>query len=214
MTAQPSKSPRPRTRRANSDRSRSRTHRRDAASTKARLLASARRLFLSQGFTGTGLRQIAAEAGVDVTLVRRYFGSKQQLFLDATDLDTDIQQIWTATQDEIPHLLIRRVLATHDAADAPLFALLRSSGDAAVVRRLVEQLDRGLTQPLAETIDAPDRQLRADLITALLLGVGVIRTLLKKRPIVDADEAEIAKLFDQAFQAIAKPGERSVPPHA
>ena len=46
--------------------------RRDSAVTRARLLDAARELFLRQGYRATGLREVSARAGVDVTLVRRY----------------------------------------------------------------------------------------------------------------------------------------------
>lgn len=176
--------------------------RRDAAGTRARLLAAARTLFLRQGYAATGLRQIAADAGVDVTLVRRYFGSKRQLFVEATDLGEDADQIWSADGAQIPALLIRRVLAAPADADVPLFALLRSSGDPEVVERLTEQLDRSLTGPLAERVDADDARLRADLVTALMVGVGVLRTLLRKEPIASADDDRLTELFERAFRAL------------
>lgn len=176
--------------------------RRDAAGTRARLLSAARTLFLRQGYAATGLRQIAADAGVDVTLVRRYFGSKRQLFIEATDLGEDTERIWSAADAEIPSLLIRRVLAAADDADVPLFALLRSSGDPEVVERLTEQLDRSLTGPLAELVDADDARLRADLVTALMVGVGVLRTLLHKEPLAGADDDRLTELFERAFRAL------------
>ena len=48
--------------------------RRDAATTRVRLLDAARELFLARGYDAIGLREVAAKAGVDVTLIRRYFG--------------------------------------------------------------------------------------------------------------------------------------------
>lgn len=180
--------------------------RRDAAGTRARLLSAARTLFLRQGYAATGLRQIAADAGVDVTLVRRYFGSKRQLFIEATDLGEDTERIWSAADAEIPSLLIRRVLAAADDADVPLFALLRSSGDPEVVERLTEQLDRSLTGPLAELVDADDARLRADLVTALMVGIGVLRTLLHKEPLAGADEDRLTELFVRAFHSLTADG--------
>ena len=47
---------------------------------KERIIEVAERLFAKRGYDGVSLRQITREAGVDVALVKYYFGSKQGLF--------------------------------------------------------------------------------------------------------------------------------------
>jgi AcrR family transcriptional regulator len=178
--------------------------RRDAAATRARLLDAARELFLGQGYNAVGLREVAAKAGVDVTLVRRYFGSKQRLFTEATDVSQDTAEIRTAADENVGQQMIARVLGARRDADAPLFALLRSSGDPSVVARLNAQLDQGLTRNLAKRITADRRRIRADMVTALLLGIGVQRVLLQKKPMASARDDEIAAVFLEAFEAITK----------
>ena len=54
---------------------------RNAAATQERLLACARRRFLQESYDNVGLREIAGDAGVDVALIARYFGSKEELQL-------------------------------------------------------------------------------------------------------------------------------------
>ncbi|HZA12322.1 TetR/AcrR family transcriptional regulator [Mycobacterium sp.] len=177
---------------------------RDAAATKARLLDAARQLFLRHGYRATGLREVAAKAGVDVTLVRRYFGSKQQLFIDATDVSENVDAVRRAPDDAVGRQLITHVLRARRDVDAPLFALLRSSGDPAVVARLNAQLEAGLTGNLAKRISADRPRLRADMVTALLLGIGVQRTLLNKNPMASARDDDIAAVFLEAFETITK----------
>jgi AcrR family transcriptional regulator len=53
---------------------------RDAAATRANLLAAATARFASEAYDSVSLRAIAADAGVDVSLVSRYFGGKEELF--------------------------------------------------------------------------------------------------------------------------------------
>jgi AcrR family transcriptional regulator len=178
--------------------------RRNAAATRARLLDAARELFLRQGYQATGLREVAAKAGVDVTLVRRYFGSKQQLFTEATDVSENVEAIRQADDSVVGDELIANVLRARQDIDAPLFALLRSSGDADVVARVNAQLETGLTRNLAKRITADHPRLRADMVTALLLGIGVQRALLNKEPIASARDSEIAHVFLEAFEAITK----------
>ena len=178
--------------------------RRDATATRTRLLEAARELFLRHGYSGVGLREVAAKAGVDVTLVRRYFGSKQRLFAEATDVSENVEELRKSADDALGQQMIARVLAARRDVDAPLFALLRSSADPAVVARLNSQLDEGLTRNLAKRITADRGRIRADMVTALLLGIGVQRVLLRKKPMASAHDDDIAAVFLEAFEAITK----------
>lgn len=178
--------------------------RRNAAATRARLLQAAREQFLRHGYRATSLRSVAAQAGVDVMLIRRYFGSKEELFTAATDISDNVEAVRRAADDTVGNVLIERVLRARQDVDAPLFALLRSSGDPAVVARLNRQLETGLTRNLAKRIEADQPRLRADMVTALLLGIGVLRTLLNKEPLATADDRDIAVIFTEAFATLTK----------
>lgn len=48
--------------------------------TRARLLDKAEELFSEHGFEGTSVRQLAGEAGVNISMISYYFGSKEKLF--------------------------------------------------------------------------------------------------------------------------------------
>lgn len=48
-----------------------------------RIITAAQESFIAVGYTGSTLRGIAAEAGVDHTLVNYYFGTKENLFSEA-----------------------------------------------------------------------------------------------------------------------------------
>lgn len=53
---------------------------RPASERREAILATAQALFSRYGYRGVALRQIAAEAGVSLTLLNHYFGAKHQLF--------------------------------------------------------------------------------------------------------------------------------------
>ena len=57
--------------------------RRDAAATRAAILEAAQAQFARLGYDRAALRDIAAEAGADVALIKRYFGGKEALFTEA-----------------------------------------------------------------------------------------------------------------------------------
>src|SRR5580700_4618317 len=56
---------------------------RDAEATRAAILEAAKGQFALLGYDCAVLRDIAREAGVDVALVKRYFGGKEALFMEA-----------------------------------------------------------------------------------------------------------------------------------
>jgi AcrR family transcriptional regulator len=53
--------------------------------TKQRILDTAERLFADQGYAGTSMRQVIADAGVNLAAIHYHFGSKEEL-LDAVVL--------------------------------------------------------------------------------------------------------------------------------
>ena len=59
-----------------------------AAATRERILQGALRAFADGGYRGTSVPAIAAEAGVSVGLIYRYFESKAELFLSMCEQET------------------------------------------------------------------------------------------------------------------------------
>jgi Tetracyclin repressor-like, C-terminal domain len=127
-----------------------------------------------------------------------------RLGLGEADISDNVPAARRAADHTVGPLLIERVLQARRDIDAPLFALLRSSGDPEVVARLNRQLETGLTRNLAGRITADQPRLRADMVTALLLGIGVLQVLLDKEPIATADDRDIATIFSAAFYSLTK----------
>ncbi|MBA8923213.1 AcrR family transcriptional regulator [Kutzneria viridogrisea] len=175
---------------------------RDAAATRLKLLIAARTLFLQHGKDAVGLRAIAAQAGVDVMLIRRYFGGKQQLFDEATAFGDHLAGQWQRDLPEIVDWLLR-VTTTDDLERHPtLFALLRSSGDPAVTERVNQRVDEVVTRPLAARIELPDAELRADLVCAMVIGLGVMRTVLGKDPLCGATAEELREPLTEVLTTL------------
>src|SRR3954453_22089040 len=67
-----------------------------AERTRAAILRAARERFAADGYEGTTIRAVAAAAGVDPSMVMRYYGSKQGLFAAAAEFDLalpDLSQV-------------------------------------------------------------------------------------------------------------------------
>lgn len=184
------------------------SRRRDKAATKAALLEAARRRFAQHGFDGTGVRDIAADAGVDPTLIFRYFGSKQDLFTAAVHTEVPPGLGRGADPAVLARLLVRDVVFTDAAADGgehPLLVMLRSAGRPEVRARLREAVCGDYLAAFAEAVDAPDAALRAELVGAFLLGMGLMRSVVGTPELSEAEFADVDALVDAVAAALTRP---------
>lgn len=173
---------------------------RNAERTRARILAAAADRFARDGYEQVGVRDIAADAGVDAALVCRYFGSKEDLFA---------QVVAGAGRDPMEILAGGRAGFGERAARA----LLRPDGDSAAkgmdfiklairsaasptARRLVRQrLDEVFMTPFAAWAGGEDGRARARLVASVLMGAAVVRGVLSDsaEPEAERDDA-VARL--------------------
>jgi AcrR family transcriptional regulator len=183
--------------------------RRDRAATRSALLDAARRRFAEHGFDGTGVRDIAADAGVDPTLIFRYFGSKKDLFAEAAKGEVpEGLGAPGAGPVELADALVREVVLGDRPASAgehPLLLMLRSAGRPEVRARLHEEVCDRYLADLATRFDGEDAALRAELVGALLLGMGVMRDVVGSPVLPAADFERVRALVADMVGALAKP---------
>ncbi|HEY4021778.1 MAG TPA: TetR family transcriptional regulator [Pseudonocardiaceae bacterium] len=177
--------------------------RRDADATRAALLAAARDLFAERGFEQTTVRDIAARAGVNQALLFRYFGSKDGLF-DATMTNSSRQLI----NETPPELLLLRTMQRMFAPDAPtadaspFYAVRRSAAHKGAKSMVRDEAGSEFAAVLASLTDAPNAELRADLVLSWILGIGLLRYVLVKEPIAHADTDELIDCVLKAASAL------------
>ncbi len=195
------------------------TRRRDKAATRAALLEAARRRFAEHGYDGTGVRDIAADAGVDATLIFRYFGSKRELFAEAVHIEIpqglgrDPRRGLASLTDE---LLGRVVFTDHGGPESehPLLVMLRSTGRPEVRSRLRDQLCADYLADFSERFGADDARLRSELVGALLVGIGLMRSVVGSPALSEASFDQTRGLVAAMVTALQDdaPGERGAPP--
>ncbi|GIJ45165.1 TetR family transcriptional regulator [Virgisporangium aliadipatigenens] len=169
--------------------------RRDAAATREALLGAARDLISRHGVEGTSTRDIATAAGVNQTLVYRYFGSKEKLITEAIDNSgTTGEKIIAETPlDELPRALLEHILDASAARRTNSYSALLSSTNDDTLRELVRgKLEKAFTVGLAARLAGPDAALRAELVIALLSGIALLRDKLGTKAISAAGREEIA----------------------
>ncbi|MEU6544435.1 TetR family transcriptional regulator [Streptomyces sp. NPDC046859] len=176
-------------------RRRGRPPRTESAGTRERILDAAREEFSERGYEKTSVRGIAKAAGVDPALVHHYFGTKEQVFEAAVEVALVPalkvrDAVLAAPLDDVGERMTRFLfgLWENPATRKPLLAIVRSAVTnevaATVFRRLVASQ---LLRRIAGEIDAPDAELRAELAAAQLVGIAMMRYVIKIEPIASAD---------------------------
>ncbi|GAB3189464.1 TetR family transcriptional regulator [Micromonospora palomenae] len=183
-----------------------RHRRRDAAATRAALLHAARSLMARHGVEGTSTRDVAAAAGVNQTLVYRYFGSKEKLFAEAACAGAESPNIVTKTPlAELPRALLDRALDLTQAEESgDLAALVGAANDEHVRAVLRDRIEKSFGA-LAARLDGPDADLRAELVAAILIGVGLLRHKIGTTATSTADRETLAIYVDRMMATLIRP---------
>lgn len=179
--------------------------RRNAGETRARLLESARFLFTQKGYEGVGLREICGNAGVDQSLVKRYFGSKLQLFNECFDTGLGMHEILSGSKEnlgrEVADYYINKPKVS-DGFDATM-ALLRSiGGDEAVNLQLREMIETQFITRLADLIGGQNAEQRAAFIISQIVGFDVLRRVLGVEAMSDEHKTKIRNGWARQIQAL------------
>ncbi|WP_326579291.1 TetR family transcriptional regulator [Streptomyces sp. NBC_00487] len=187
----------------------SRTEAADTPATRDRILAAAREEFSERGYDKTSVRGIAKAAGVDSALVHHYFGTKDQVFEAAVTLSfapamEAPKAVEEGPLDGVGERLTRFVFGVWEnpATRAPLLAIVRSAVNneaaAAVFRRIIATQ---VLRRIAGRLDVPDAELRAELAAAQLVGIAMLRYVIKVEPLASADPERIIERVAPVVQA-------------
>ena len=179
--------------------------RRDAAATRSAIFEAATRRFAYQGYQCAGVREIAADAGVDAAMVNRYFGSKEGLFTEVVERAFDIRYLVEGDPATLAERLARKmVYGREDSADErpiPLLLMLRSATEPRAADLIRTSLERNLLRPLAECLDGTDAEVRSTLVIAQCMGFAIMNQMLRPRALTEARQAELLDLLKPSLAA-------------
>jgi AcrR family transcriptional regulator len=177
-----------------------------AGGTREKILAAARSHFSEAGYEGGTVRGIASAAAVDPSLVLHYFGSKEGVFRAAMDFPIDpaefIPRLLAPGLDGLGERLTRFFLDTWDSpAGQPLLGLIRSvvgNEDAAAMMR--EFIGREVLARIARALEVDKPQLRASLAASSMIGLAMVRYVIKLEPLASTPSDQIAEWVGPAVQ--------------
>jgi AcrR family transcriptional regulator len=163
---------------------------RNAAQTRADILAAARLRFGSDGYQSTTLRAVAADVGIDPALIIRYFGTKQALFAEAAEFTIDLPDLSAVDHDEIADVLLSRFFAVWER-DTTFVALLRAAMTSETAADTMRKVFAAQVAPAFAAV-APDHPAqRAGLIGALVIGLATTRYVLANPAVADLTRQEV-----------------------
>jgi AcrR family transcriptional regulator len=179
----------------------SRSGRRPGVSgTRERIIDCARRAFATRGYDATTLRVIAADAAVDPSLLIHYFKSKQGLFVEAMGFpirpSETLSELAAVPLRQASERLVTIFVAMIDSEQSrnAMLALVRSAvsnEQAATVLR--EFVTAELLSIIATLTPHDDAALRASLVASQLVGIAMLRHVVRVGPLARAaPEAVVA----------------------
>lgn len=180
------------------------------ASTRERILQAAMLRFSKASYEETGLRDIAADVDVDVAYVHRCFGSKERLFAEVIASLLQTRRFLEDNRGDLASGLTRRALAraprTSDEV-SPIEVIVRSLMSPAAAPVLRDYLCREVIDPLAVKLKHSDNR-RASVIAALLVGTGILRSVLRIEPMTEPEGGPLEAIIEQAIAFMAE-GQRA-----
>jgi AcrR family transcriptional regulator len=151
--------------------------RRNAGTTRERLLKAAIELFAERGFDRATVRDIGERAGVDPALIARYFGGKTELYIETLQNRSDTLPGDLLDSGRLGQLIDR---LTRQHPGPILQAAVRSHDDDKAQSAAIAELHRRLISPLRERFvreGRSDPELRAEVIVAAFIGISLARSI-------------------------------------
>lgn len=169
--------------------------------TRAAILAAARDRFAADGYERATIRAIAAEADIDPSLVMRYFGNKEGLFVAASAFDVRLPEVDPAGEESAGTQLARHLLARWEEDDV-LVALLRVAVTHPAGAERVQEVFATQILPTvrALTPDPAQAEQRAALVGSQVLGIALTRYVLRLGPATALSPEELVAWLGPTLQ--------------
>jgi AcrR family transcriptional regulator len=182
-----------------------------SSGTRQLILDAARARFAKDGYAGATIRKIAADAGVDASLVMQFFGSKNELFAAVMSITptslTRFSDAFDGPHDTVGERVTRSFFAVWDGDprdSQPLLAMLRAAiSSEQATGPFRDFIQSRVTDALAPRLqDDEDATIHAGLVASMLVGVIVGRRIVGVGTLADADLETLIGLIAPAVQSI------------
>lgn len=172
---------------------------------RAAILDAAREQFAAKGYVGASVRGIARQADVDPALVHHYFGTKEQVFVEAMALPFDPAEMLPAALAGDPaglgERLVRLFLRVWADPDfrTPMLGMVRSAFTSEQGAMLLREFVGSALLSRVGAV-APVEPLRVEAAAAQMVGVVILRHVVRLEPLASAPEDEIVAMVGPTIQ--------------
>ena len=179
---------------------------RDADATRAAILEAGKAQFARLGYDRTVMRDIAAEAGVDVALIKRYFGGKEGLFTAAlkASFRPDRLLAWDRRTfaSEIATMMADGAHVDEERAHSFQF-LLRAATSPTTAPLLNVAIQERFLGPIRDWLGGDDAPARARVLAATFIGFLVER-LIRDKPLAGRERKVFILQATAIFDSIVR----------
>lgn len=152
---------------------------RNAAATRAAILAAARARFAQEGYDIASIRGIASEAGIDPALVLRYFGSKDELLAAVLDEGGSVADLLDGPREAFGARVAQRLLLdpAEDHKLDILLIILRSASSPKAGPMVRRNTQVRFYQPMEAWLGGADAVVRSRTVGAIIMGAAMSRAI-------------------------------------
>ena len=168
--------------------------------TRAAILRAAKERFAADGYERATIRAIAAEAGIDPSMVMRYYGSKENLFARAAQFDLRLPDLSAVPRSKLGETLTRTFLDRWGESDA-LPIMLRAAMTNTTAAGQLQAIYRDQVAASVAAI-APPAEVweRAAMVATQVLGLAICRYVLKFPPLAEMPGDQVVARFSPTLQ--------------
>ena len=168
--------------------------------TRAAILEAAQEHFASVGYEKATIRAIAATAGIDPSLVMRYYGNKGKLFMSAADFDIHLpEDLADMPRSELGAMLVKHFLEIWEQDDT-MVALMRATVSQESARARMADLFTSQMVPEIEALTTDRALERATLISTQMIGLAMCRYVIRLGDVPNMTHEQIIELVAPTIQ--------------
>jgi len=178
--------------------------RRDAQATRQAILAAGRRHFARTGYEATLLKEIAQTAGVDAALINRYFGGKEGLFASVLNEAMRSDRLIGGVRAQFGRDVAQALAMAAPQAEGGLEGfqlILRATMSPTTAPMLSAAARERFFAPVKDWMDGEDRDLRARLVAATLIGL-LVEAMMRETPLSERERGPYVERVGAMLQKL------------
>lgn len=162
-----------------------------AEGTRAAILEAAKIHFAQWGYHDATLRGIAAEANIDVAMIKRYFGGKDGLFAEALKASFGAERLGGWSRETFPREVAEMMAGAARANSSKTQSfqfLLRAAASPTTAPLLNLAVQERFLGPIRDWLGGPHAQARARALAGAFIGL-LVECLIRDEPLQGVERA-------------------------